>query len=149
MQPVTRPLTLGRCLLAGLLTGLIAALIVVIYNVVYRGAADLIAYAVVMPVSIFAAFPLMNLVAGGIYYLFTGHWRNGRSTYLSTVLVVTAAIVVLTLFGSHPTDRDAEKFKGLLVGLEVIEGLLAAFLLPFFANHPRLFMTDKDIRGEE
>jgi hypothetical protein len=36
-----------------------------------------------------------------------------------------------------------------VVGLEIIEGVLGAFLIPFFVNHPTMYLTDKDIRGEE
>jgi len=53
------------------------------------------------------------------------------------------------LDGGHSADRDAEKFRGLLLGLEIIGGFMAAFVIPFFANHPRLFLTEKDIRGED
>jgi len=149
MKPPDPPIILSRCLLAGLFTGLIIALIVVIFNVVYRNATDLIAYAIVMPVSIFLAFPLINLIAGGIYFLFIGHLRKGRLLYTAITLLVTAIIAFVTELTGPQTNPDAIKFRGLLFGLELIEGLMAAFLIPFFAGHPKLYLTDKDIRGEE
>lgn len=142
--------TFGRCLLAGLFTGIVASLVIVVFNVVYRGAVDLIAYAVVMPLSIFFAFPFFNLVAGGIYYLFVAHVRRGQAWYSITILVTTVIIALATsLDGGHSSDRDVEKFRGLLLGLEIIEGFMAAFVIPFLANHPRLYLTDKDMRGED
>jgi hypothetical protein len=142
-------MTLGRGILAGLFTGIIASLIVIAYNVIYRGAVDLLSYDVVMPVSIFFFFPCINLVAGGIYFLFLDHIRKGREVYIIVVLIVTALIAFFTAFNGRHNDPALEKFRGLLLGLEVIEGCMAAFLIPFFANHPRIFLTDKDIRGEE
>lgn len=142
-------MTLGRCILAGLFTGIVASLVVITYNVIYRGAVDLISYDIVMPVSIFFFFPSINLVAGGIYFLFGDHIKRGREIYIIVVLLITALIAFFTAINGRHTDPTLEKFRGLLLGLEVIEGCMAAFLIPFFANHPKLFLTDKDIRGEE
>jgi hypothetical protein len=139
----------SRCLLAGLLTGIVTALVVVVFNVVYRNVQDLIAYDIVMPVSIFLAFPLINLIAGGAFFLFVTHLRNGIAIYKTTVLSVMIVLALFTVFTGKTENSTEEKFRGLLLGLELIEGLLAAFLIPFFANHPKLFLTDKDIKGEE
>jgi hypothetical protein len=149
MRPSEQPMIPSRCLLAGLLTGIVTALVVVVFNVVYRNVQDLIAYDIVMPVSIFLAFPLINLIAGGAFFLFVTHLRNGIAIYKTTVLSVMIVLALFTVFTGKTENSTEEKFRGLLLGLELIEGLLAAFLIPFFANHPKLFLTDKDIKGEE
>ena len=140
---------LGRCLLAGLFTGIITAIIVIAFNVIYRGIAHLYTYAIVMPFSIFSVFPLANLAAGGIYFLFFTHLRKGRLLFSLIVVLVTALIALITAFTGQATDHENEAFRGLLVGLEIIEGVMAAIMIPFFANHPTLYLTDDDIRGKE
>lgn len=138
-----------RCLLGGLFTGLIAAVVAIVFNVIYRGSTNLIAFAVVMPISIFTAFPFFNLVVGGVYFLFVHNLKKGATTFIIVFLLATALSIVLTRYTGSRADHLVDEFKGLVVGLEIIEGVLGAFLIPFFVNHPSLYLTDKDIRGEE
>ncbi len=149
MKSTDQPITPGRCLLGGLFTGIITAVIVVVFNVVYRQAVDLSAYEIVMPLSIFMAFPLFNLLAGGIYFLFIGHLKRGPQMFTITVLLIMALCALVTIFSGRRSGHTVEDFKGLVLGMELIEGVMAAFLLPFFARHPNLYLTAKDIRGEE
>lgn len=143
------PMTLGRGLMAGLFTGLITALVVLAFDVIYRGAEDFTGFNVVMPISIFTAIPFINLVLGGIYTLFAGHLRKGNSLFIVTVLVVMVLSALITVFTGSRSNAVDEKITGMVVGLVIIEGLMAAFFIPFFANHARLFMTENDIRGKE
>ena len=128
---------------------MIISVVILVFNVIYRGKVDLYNYNVVMPVSIFMVFPLFNLVAGGVYFLFIGHLRRGRQLFIIVVLLVMLLSALATFYIDRSTDQKYEEFRGLLVGLELIEGIMAAILIPFFANHPKLFLTDDDIRGKE
>src|SRR5689334_16489766 len=136
MRLSDEPMRLGRCILAGLFTGIITAIIAMVFNVIYRANTHLYSYAVVMPLSIFMVFPLINLFAGGIYFLFFTHLRKGRSLFSLIVVLVTALIALITAFTGEKTDPKEEAFRGLLLGLEIIEGIMAAVTIPFFANHP-------------
>lgn len=149
MKASDMPMTLGRGLMAGLCTGLITALVVLAFDVIYRGAEDFTGFNVVMPISIFTAFPFLNLVIGGIYTLFAGHMRRGQFLFTVTVLVVMGLTALITAISGSRDSTIDEKIKGMVIGLEIIEGVMAAFLIPFFANHPKLFLTDNDIRGKE
>jgi hypothetical protein len=143
------PITFGRCLLAGLLTGIISALIVSIFNVIYRRETELIAYAVVMHLSIFMAFPFFHLVSGGFYYLFIEHLRKGTLIFVVVMLVGTVISALITEYAGNRSDPTVEAFRGLLVGLEIIGGVLGAILIPYLVRHPSLFLTPEDIKGEE
>jgi hypothetical protein len=147
MRTAYEPINFDRCLLGGLFTGLVAAVVAIVFNVIYRGATNLIAFAVVMPISIFTAFPFFNLVIGGVYFLFVHNLRKGAPLFTVVFLLATAVSIVLTRFTGSRADHLVDEFRGLVVGLEIIEGLLGAFLIPFFVNHPTLYLTDKDIRG--
>jgi hypothetical protein len=149
MKLSDEPINLGRGLLAGLFAGMIISVVILVFNVIYRGIVELYFYNSVMPLSIFMIFPLFNLVAGGVYYLFVSHLRKGHQLFILIVLLVTVLAALATYFIDRSTDHKLQEFRGLLVGLELIEGILCAILIPFFANHPTLFLTDKDIRGEE
>jgi hypothetical protein len=149
MKTPDAPITLGRCLLAGLLTGIITAVLVSIFNVIYRRETELIAYAVVMHLSIFMAFPFIHLVAGGFYFLFQSHLKRGPLLFTLTTLLVTATGILITAYAGNKGDPTVEAFRGLLIGLEIFGGLFAAFLIPYLVGHPRLFLTAEDIKGEE
>jgi hypothetical protein len=149
MKSMDEPPALGRCLLGGLFAGIITALIVVVFNVVYRRAVDLSAYEIVMPVSIFMIFPLFNLVAGGVYFLFLGHIKRGPQLFAIVVLSIMALSIVITALSGRRADHTVEEFRGLLLGMELIEGIVAAFLIPFFVRHPGLYLTPGEISDKE
>lgn len=145
------PINFDRCIMGGLFTGLIAAVVAIVFNVIYRGSTNLIAFAVVMPISIFTAFPFFNLGIGALYFLFVHNHnhKKGARMFIIVFLLATVISIVLTRYTGSRADHLVDEFKGLVVGLEIIEGLLGAFLIPFFVNHPTLYLTDKDIRGEQ
>lgn len=145
------PINFDRCIMGGLFTGLIAAVVAIVFNVIYRGETNLgIAFAVVMPISIFTAFPFFNLAIGALYFLCVhNHRKKGARIFIIVFLLTAIISIVLTRYTGDRTDHLVYKFKGLVVGLEIIEGVLGAFLIPFFVNHPTLYLTDKDIRGEQ
>lgn len=143
------PVTLGRCLLAGLMTGIVSAVVVIIFNVIYRRETAFIAYAVVMPISVFMAVPFFHLVAGGFYYLFIDHLKKGSLTYTVVSLVLTVVVIFVTEDAGNKTDSTVQTFRGLLVGIEIIGGVLNSFLTPWLVRHPTLFLTPEDIKGEE
>jgi hypothetical protein len=149
MKTPGAPVTLGRCLLAGLLTGIVAAVIVSIFNIIYRRETELIAYAVVMHLSIFMAFPFFHLVSGGFYYLFIDHLKKGTLIFVVIMLLGTVISALITAYAGNRSDPTVEAFRGLLIGLEIIGGLLGAFLIPYLVRHPTLFLTAEDIKGEE
>jgi hypothetical protein len=149
MKQTDKPLLLGRCLLAGLLDGLITSVVILVFNVLYREATALYTYDIVMPFSIFTAFPLFGLASGGAYYLFANHLHRGNALFTIVWISVMAILVILTIFTGHSVPTGFEGYRGLFVGIELITGLLAAFLIPFFAHHPNLYLTPEDIRGEE
>ena len=137
------------CLLAGLLTGLITAVLVLFYNIIYRGASGLDTYEIIMPLSIFTAFPLFGLVSGGTYYLFASHLRRGDVLYCIVCILFMSILVLVTALTGHSVPPGLKGFRGLFVGIELITGILAAIAVPFFAHHEKLFMTPEDLRGEE
>jgi hypothetical protein len=149
MERTDAPITLGRGLLAGLLTGLITAVIIVIFNILYRRSADFYAFEVVMPVTIFMVFPLFDLLAGGVYFLFVDHLHKGNLLFRTIFILLTltgAGVTALTGQGETPALGG---FRGLVLGIELICGGLTAVLLPYLAQHPRIYLTSSDIKGEE
>lgn len=149
MKQADQPLLIGRCLLAGLLTGLITAVLVLIFNIIYRGATNLESYDIIMPFTIFTAFPLFGLVSGGAYFLFANNLRRGNALFSIIWVLVMLILVIISAMTGDSVPPGLKGFRGLFVGIELITGLLAAFGIPFLAHHPSLYLTQEDIRGEE
>lgn len=149
MKTVNAPITFGRCLLAGLFTGIIASVVAIVFNVIYRAHVNLTSFELAMPVSVFMVFPFLCLTAGGFYYLFIGHIRRAPILFGSVIFVIMIVGAALTMFTWHTTDPGEGDLRGLLTAMELIWGLMVAFLVPFFVNHPSIYLTDSDIRGEE
>lgn len=149
MKTVNAPITFARCLLAGLFTGIIAAVVAIVFNVIYRGAVNLTAFEVVMPISVFTAFPFFCVAAGGCYFLFAGHMHRAPQIFGLIILLIMIAGVLLTMLTWRPSDTGEIELRDLVTAMELIWGLLSAFLIPYFVNHPRIYLTDNDIRGEE
>lgn len=149
MKTINAPITFGRCLLAGLFAGIIASVVGIVFNVIYRGAVNLTSYEVVMPISVFTVFPLVCLIAGGFYFLFIGHIRRAPKLFGGIILLIMVAGALLTMLTWRPSLPGQKELRDLLTGMELIWGVSSAFLIPYFVNHPRLYLTDEDIRGEE
>jgi hypothetical protein len=152
-DPRDGSLTLGRCLLAGLLTGIITSVIILIFNVIYRGATHYYVQEgimpLIMPLSIFMGFPLLLLLTGGVFFLFVEHLKRGAALYSAIIILLTLASAFVTAFADKTGSPEVEGFRGMVFGAELITGVLGAFVVPFFARHPGLYLTGKDIKGEE
>jgi hypothetical protein len=135
-------LPLGKSLLAGLLTGIITAVVILVFNVMYRKGNEFYTYDIVMPFSIFLFCPLFELLAGGVYYLIATHLRKGRMVFTTIFIVLTLVGALATAFTNNSHEEfTLAGFRGLFTGIELILGLLGAFLIPYFVRHPKLYMS--------
>ncbi len=130
---------LSRCLLSGLLAGFAAVIINFVYNYIYREATDYTLSEVVNVVSIIFSSILVNLVAGILLFLFL-KMKNGSVIYVVFFLI----LILLGIYAASQTQRsnvpaNQHEFRILLGGIIIIDGLCAAFLIPYFVNHQKLY----------
>lgn len=132
----------SKSVLAGLLTGVIAAFVNLIYVVVFRetsnfGGDEII----VMPLTIFIGFPILLVIAGCAYYLFKRHLPSGTLWFIGISLATMVALIIVTV---QDTPMNQGTFfsgaRGLFLGMVIITFLLAAFLVPYFATHSKIFI---------
>jgi len=142
-------MTVSKCALAGIFTGLVAALAVVIFNIIYRNNTGLLAFAVIVPVSSFLMLPLINLLIGLIYFILARYCKNGRAFYRIIVILTMSGTAYSTASGVHRTGQPEEMLTGMVFGIEIIEGSLAALLLPYLADHPKTFLPNTDSSGRK
>jgi hypothetical protein len=139
-NPITET-TLSKSILAGLLSGVIAALINLLFVIIYRestgfGGDDIS----VMPLTIFIGFPSLLLLAGMCYFLIQKHLPNGNMWFSALSMTIMAALIIFVIEDTrHHHGSLLSGSRGLFLGLVVITFLLAAFLIPYFARHAKIY----------
>lgn len=140
MNNPANTLSFSKSILSGLLTGIIAAVFNLIYTIVYRESADFSTAKIIMPLSIFLGFPILLMVAGYIFFLIKKHLHAGTGWFVFFSLALLAALIAVTLLDTRKDQNGLfSGVRGLCLGLEIITCLLAAFLIPFFAQHPKIY----------
>lgn len=139
-NPVTLT-TLSKSILAGLLSGVIVALINLAYVIVYRESTGFSGDNIlIMPLTIFIGFPILLLLGGMCYFLMQKHLPNGKMWFSILSIICMAALLVFVM---HDTRLHHGSFlsgsRGLFMGLIIITFGLAAFLIPYFARHSKIY----------
>ena len=139
-NPVTIT-TLSKSILAGLLSGVLAALINLGYVIIYRESTGFGGDNIyVMPLTIFIGFPILLLVGGMCYFLIQKHLPNGKMWFSILCITILAALVVLVIQDTRNHHGSIMSgARGLFLGMIVITFLLAAFLIPYFARHSKIY----------
>jgi drug/metabolite transporter (DMT)-like permease len=134
-----RNTSFSRALIAGLICGLVAAVLNAVYNFYYRKATGFERDKLIEPMMIFMAMPLLFIITSFIFFEMVEFLKRGKLifTLLSILLLIVAVIVGLS--------EAISGINGLLFGMAIITGLLIAFLLPFLATHPKIFMEDEEL----
>ena len=133
--------TSTRGLLGGLFVGIGAAVINLIFDFIYRSITgyEFAEYVNINSI-IFFTIPTL-LVAGIVYSLFREYVKKGMMMYIILSLVLTAVVAFIPLGPNMLPTGEAmpSSARGLTMGVEIITGLLGAFALPYFAEHPSIW----------
>ncbi len=137
-----RTTSFSRALLAGVICGLIAALVNVIYDFVYRRIADFHIDKLISPFPIFIGFPLMMAIAGIIFWILVEYLKQGKLVFTIIFFLATLVALAFDIFGPNVSSQ----MTGLLLGMIIVSGILIAFLLPYLATHPGIFMEQEELK---
>ena len=85
---------------------------------------------------------LLLVIAGSLFALLDKYFKRGVTPAYIVVFVV---LTVLGAVGALHTHRSedlhlTEEFRGLLLGVVIITGACASFLLPYFAKKETMFI---------
>jgi hypothetical protein len=133
-----RPLT--KCILAALLTGLIASLADETYNFIYRAATGFTPSEIINVSSLIFITLTVFMVFGILYFLLTRLGKRTDLVYIVITLILTVIGFIIGTGVQRSTDQHVnDVFRWLFIGIELIIGLSAAFLSPYFIRHYRIF----------
>ncbi|NCI45269.1 hypothetical protein [Sediminibacterium soli] len=131
----------ARGILGGLFVGIGATVINLIFDFVYRKITGY-EFAEFININTIIFFTIPTLVLGGIVYsLILQFIKPGLVVYIGLCLVLTAVVAFIPL-GPYmlPTGEPMpESARGLTLGVELITGLMGAFAIPYFAEHPKVW----------
>ena len=140
MEPASINTSFSKAILAGFLSGIVAAVLNLIYSIVYRESANFANAEIIMPLTIFIGFPILLAIGGCAFFLLQKHLHAGASWFIFFCITLLAALVVFTIMDTRQNEGSLfSGLRGLCLGMEIITLLLAAFLIPYFARHPKIY----------
>jgi hypothetical protein len=135
MKTSLKNIKFSAALLAGLFAGIIAAVANLIYDMEYRSIADLSNFRIVNPLSIFVFSTIGPMIAGMIFYEFIHYIKRG-------MILFEALFIVLTIAGLIVLGFSLNGYKGLLLGIGIITGLICIILIPYLSRHPNIYFEE-------
>ena len=129
-----------KAVLASVLASLIAIFANLIYNLVFRSVTNYTsARGIGFLIITFGTMAVFLLA--GITFFFLEKIKGSKYWPFKLLFVMlTLAGIALILFLHTPGESTFYGEDGLLEGLTLLSGLLAAFAIPYLYNHPRMYI---------
>jgi cellobiose-specific phosphotransferase system component IIC len=134
----------SRGILGGLFVGILAAAVNLFFDYFYRKITHF-QNSEFVNINSIIFFTIPTLVAAGIAYAILRQYvRKGLLWYTILALVLTAVVAFIPLGPNMLPNGDAmpASARNLTMGIEIITGLIAAFALPYFAEHQKIWSDD-------
>jgi len=141
---------LSRGILAGLFVGILASAINLLFEYIYRSATSY-QFSEYVNINSIIFFTIPTLIAAGIVYaILLKYVKRGAWIYTILALALTAIVALFIPLGPNMLpdgDTMPPSARGLTKGIEIITGLMGAFALPYFAEHPKIW-SDTNVERE-
>ncbi|SJZ38742.1 hypothetical protein [Sediminibacterium ginsengisoli] len=132
-----------RGIMGGLFVGIAATILNLIFDVMYRKMTGY-EFAEYININSIIFFTIPTLIVAGIVYgILREYVRNGMVIYIVLSVVLTIIVAFIPL-GPHMLPTGAlmpPSARGLTLGVEIITGAAGAFALPYFAEHPKIWIS--------
>ncbi|MCE3281933.1 MAG: hypothetical protein K0Q66_670 [Chitinophagaceae bacterium] len=132
---------LSRGILGGLFVGIITSALNLLFDYLYR---QFTGYQVAAFVNINSIifFTIPTLVAAGIVYAILRQYvKQGQLVYTVLAIVLTVIVAFIPLGPNMLPNGDPMPYsaRGLTMGIEILTGIMGAFALPYFVEHPKIW----------
>ena len=132
---------LSRGILGGLFVGIITAVLNLAFDYIYRKITHYQA-AEYVNINSIIFFTIPTLVAAGIVYsIIIRFVKRGVLVYTILSLILTLIVTFIPLGPNMLPNGEMmpPTSRGLTMGIVILTGLMGAFALPYFAEHPRVW----------
>jgi Na+/melibiose symporter-like transporter len=131
---------LSKAVLGALLTGIIATILNLIYDHVYRGITNYYFSEIFSLYALIAVTILICMAGGVVYFLLNKYTGKGTLIYIILVVILTVVSLFMHITARMPDGNAISSgVKGLKTGIDIITGCSAAFLVPYFAEHSKIW----------
>lgn len=141
MNNQLEPTPFSRAVLGGLATGVTSVAVNLIYNFIFRGITQLSLTFSYINVAIITFASFLFCLAAGLVYQGVVHYLGKSRSLYSVILLVLTVLLIIPAFGFHrgETPGASAMFSTLYGGVILLNGLLCAFILPWYATHKNYF----------
>ena len=126
-----------KATMTGLFVGIMVTLICLLFNFIYRNSTGFSLSDIINVSSLIFFTNLLFLVVGGIYGLLNSS-RKGEIIFIVAMVLLTVLLAWRAEY-AHRADNETlnHQFRGLLVGVIVIMGISASFLVPYLYHNKK------------
>lgn len=127
---------LSKAILTGLFAGFIATIVCLLYNLIFRNSTGFATAELINGTSLVFVINLVFLIIGTIYYGFIKTFKKGELIFI----IVFVLLTIFLAWKAEGVHRSANQllnieFRQLLLGVVIISGVSAAFLIPFLFHN--------------
>lgn len=127
-----------RALMTGLFVGIIDTLICLVYNLVFRNSTGFQLSDIINVSSLIFFINLLFPIIGMLYNGFLKWFKKGDLVYVVVFLVLTAFLAWRSEVVYRTSDQiQNHEFRILLLGIVLILGVSAAFLVPYLFHNKK------------
>lgn len=122
----------SKAFLTGLFVGIVSTFICLTYNLVYRTETGFMPTDIINVASIIFGVNILFIVIGIIYFALTKAFGKGELFFI----ILFSLLTVFLAWKAEGVNRSVShemtmQFRGLLLGVIIITGIGASFLIPF------------------
>ncbi|HTN05545.1 hypothetical protein [Agriterribacter sp.] len=128
----------SKAFLTGLFVGIISTFICLTYNLVYRAETGFMPTDIINVASIIFGVNILFIVVGLIYFALTKASAKGELVFI----ILFSLLTVFLAWQAEGVNRSVNhemtvQFRGLLLGVIIIMGIGASFLVPFLFHNKK------------
>lgn len=126
----------SRAMLTGLFVGILSTVVCLAYNIVYRDSTGFPMASIINVSSLIFVVNLLFWIIGIIYYVFLNSFKKGDLVYIVVFVLLTLFCIWKTEGVHRSADHELTvQFRGLMLGVVIIMGLCASFLIPYLYHN--------------
>lgn len=126
----------SKAILTGVFVGFCTTIVCLIFNIIYRDSTGFADQDYINVSSLIFSINLLFLIIGMLYSVFLRSFKKGDAIFMAVFVLLTLFCIWRTAVGHRFADSHINtEFKDLLLGLLIIVGIAASFVIPYLFHN--------------